>query len=56
MSWVISDMEERAVREKIADEISIVRGTFYGSAGIVARIVFLFIANFLLARYLGPEK
>ena len=49
-------MEEKAARDKIADEISIVRGTFYGSAGIVARIVFLFIANLLLARYLGPDK
>ena len=43
-------------KEEIKDEISLVRGSFYGSSGIISRIIFLFIVNILLARKLGPTN
>jgi O-antigen/teichoic acid export membrane protein len=41
---------------ELRDEVSILRGIFYGSTGLTARILFLFLANLFLARGLGPES
>jgi len=38
---------------ELRDEVSLARGSFYGASGVVFRVVFLFLANLILARKLG---
>ncbi|MBN2121169.1 MAG: oligosaccharide flippase family protein [Candidatus Omnitrophica bacterium] len=49
-------MGNTILKEKLVEEISVVRGTFYGSMGVASRIIFLFLANLILARSLGPAS
>jgi len=42
-------------KKNVKEEMSIVRGTFYGSLGVFSRIVFLFLANLILARCMGAR-
>jgi O-antigen/teichoic acid export membrane protein len=48
-------MNPEISKKDLIEEISIVRGTFYGSIGVISRVGFLFLVNLFLARGLGVE-
>jgi len=48
-------MERDESKHNLSEEISIVKGTFYGVLGVICRIGFLFLVNLFLARELGAE-